>query len=113
MTTAPVIVTGDSTTLFVELKKNGASFVIDENAEVKVTFVSSAHQALLSDDPVAQISTSPGADWSNSLVAVVIPGTFTEPIDIQGNAYMEIQVNEDGTQTTWFVLVKIIKGNIS
>ena len=107
----PDIVTGDNVALAVTLKKNGVVFIIDPAATVKAALVSTDHRTAYTD-PLAQAEATPGADWSASLVMVEIPGTATEAITYQGLALIEIQITAGGVNTTWFVPVKIIRGQI-
>lgn len=109
--TTPLLITGDDFTLPLILKKNALAFAISPSADVKARLVSSDRTQLLCD-PIAQVSTAPGADWANSLVVVSLPAAATASLQFQGLALLEIQVN-DGTKTTWFVTVKILRGSIS
>lgn len=112
MSTAPDIVTGDNVALAVTLTKNGAAFAIDTADTVKAALVSTDHKTAYTAAPIVQSAAAPGADWTNGVVIVEIPGTATEPIAYQGLALLEIQVTASGVNTTWFVPVKVIKGQI-
>jgi hypothetical protein len=108
----PGIVTGDSITLAVTLKKNGEVFVIDPAAVIEAALVSKDHKTAYTIEAVAQSNAAPGADWSESLVIVELPPSATQGITYQGLALLEIQVAENGSQKTWFVLVNIVTGLI-
>lgn len=107
--TTPLLTTGDDFTLPLILKKNALAFAINPAADVKARIVS-ADRTQLFCDPVAQVSTVPGADWANSLVVVSLPAAAAS-LQFQGIALLEIQVN-DGTKITWFVPIKIVRGSI-
>jgi hypothetical protein len=111
MSTAPDIVTGDNVALAVTLTKNRAAFVIDPTDTVQAALVSSDHKTAYTE-PLDQSDAAPGADWAEGVLIVEIPGTATEDITYQGLALLEIQVTAGGVNTTWFVPVKIIKGQI-
>lgn len=107
------IVTGDTTILSVSLKKNNEAFIVASDAEVKVTLVDQANQLIVSGDPLVQQPDTAGANWDESLVSVLIPGSFTAGITSFGRAMLEIQVSDGGLQDTWFASVLIVKGNIA
>jgi len=106
----PKIVTGDDVTLPVTLKKNGATFDMS-SAAVKAAIVSNSRTTKFTGD-VAQSSGTSGADWLNSLVVVVFSSTDTA-ISATGPAWIEIQVDDGGLKTTWFVGVELLQGNIA
>lgn len=108
--TIPTIITGDDVSLAVTLKKNGATFNMS-GATVKAALVASDHSVAYTE-AVAQSSGTSGANWAASLVVVVLSAAATALLDYQGNALLEIQV-DDGTKTTWFVAVEIRRGNIA
>jgi hypothetical protein len=108
----PEIVTGDNTSIGIVLKINNSTFQIDHSADVRAILVSKDHMTKYMAEPVTLESNSPGADWSNSLVVVEIPGNSTSGIDYNGLALLEIQVSYSGSQDTWFEPVKITKGQI-
>lgn len=108
--TIPVLTTGDDFTLPLILKKNALAFAISGGAVVKARLVSVDRLTLLCD-PVTQASSTPGADWANSLVVVSLPASATASMQHQGLALLEIQV-DDGGKITWFVTVKIVRGSI-
>lgn len=110
-TEVPEIVTGDDLVLPVTLKKDGVTFNIDGAAEVIARLVSTDHNSVYTDE-VAQSSAASGADWPNSLVVVEMASSETASVTYQGNALLEIQAPAPGKRT-WFVPVKIIKGQIA
>lgn len=107
----PEIVTGDDLNIPVTLKKDGVTFAIDTAAIVQVAIVS-ANKSEILVAAIAQVSTTTGADWANSLVVVVMPSAATLSLATFGKAYMEIQVDEGG-KTTWFAKIILTKGNIA
>ncbi len=110
------IVTGDDASFVVTLykvkNKIKETFEISSSAEVKALLVSSDHKTPYMEAPVAQSINTPGADWTNSLVAIELPKSSTEGIIYQGKALLEIQVSESGKSKTWFLAAKIITGLI-
>lgn len=112
MSATPEIITGDNVALAVTLKKNGATFTISGSDTVKAMLVSTANNASYTS-AISQSSSAYGADWANSLVMVEFAGSDTESITFQGLAKLEIQVTQSGKNTTFFVPVIIVKGQIS
>jgi len=108
--TIPSLTTGDDFTLPLTLKKNALAFAISGAAVVKARLVSVDRLTVLSD-AATQASSTPGADWQNSLVVIKLPSISTAGIQHQGLALLEIQV-DDGAKITWFVTVKIVRGSI-
>jgi len=107
------LITGDDTELFLTLQKQGATFTIDPADAVKAAIVSLDHETI-HIAAVSQVSTSTGADWVNSLVAVNFSTTETGVITTYGRALVEIQVVPVAGKTdTWFTEINVIKGNIS
>jgi len=106
----PKLVTGDDLAIPVTLKKDGVVFAIADTATVKARLVSVDHDAVYCDE-IGQSKDTTGADWSNSLVVVVVASTDTVDMTHQGLALLEIQVDDDGKRT-WFVIVNIVTGNI-
>lgn len=111
------IITGDTITIAVTLKRNGAVFPIEDSsssgAEVKALLVSTDHKKTYMTEPVLQSSSSDGADWNLGLVVIEFPEESTSDIIYQGNALIEIQVFQNEMKKTWFAPVNIIKGNIA
>jgi hypothetical protein len=111
----PEVITGDDISLPVTLKINGATFNIPGTATVTAQLVKTDHSGAVTGALAAvQSDAAPGADWPNSLVVIEFAPTDTSGIsaDDQGKALIEIQV-DDGSKRTWFVTVKIVKGNIA
>lgn len=105
------IVTGDDVALSVTLKKDNSTFDIDSSATIHAAIVSETRSQLLLD-AVVQSNSASGADWDNSLVIIEFSSTETSNITTAGRALLEIQVDDNGKQT-WFVSVRIVKGNIA
>ena len=111
------ITTGDDVVILHTLKKNGNTFNINSNAVVTCRLITPSHIAMT--DEVVQSSTSPEADWSNSLISVNIPSSVTT--DLLNDNYvwsngtlaakLETQV-DDGGKLTWFENITIVKGTI-
>jgi hypothetical protein len=112
MSSIAEIVTGDATSLAVTLMKNSATFVIGGAAVIKAAIVSTDHTTVYLA-AVTQSNVSPGTDLAHSLVIIKFTGLSTVGITYQGLAIIEIQVEEGGDAKTWFLPVRIIKGNIS
>lgn len=104
----PIIVVGDDINIPVTLKKNGVVFAINGSAVVKARFISTDHLLALCADTTQSNATS-GANWSASLVVIVFPAATTATIEYQGEAVLEIQVDDSG-KTTWFTPVTITRG---
>jgi len=105
------IVTGDYVSISIRLKKNGATFAISPDAEVKAAILTGTRDKILVG-PVAQLNTTPGADWANSLVVLIFEPDDTVSMSTFGMLGLEVQVSEDGKPQTWFQSVNVIKGNI-
>jgi len=106
----PKLVTGDDISLPVTLKKNGATFDINTSATVYAMLVNKTRTTELTE-PIAQVSSTSGANWANSLVVVELSSEDTIEIDASQSALLEIQVNDSGRRT-WFVTVNLVKGFI-
>ena len=106
----PQLVTGDDIVLYVTLKKNGTTFNIDAGATVKASIIDLDHQDSYVD-PVTQSNVAVGADWANSLVVVEFDPVDTQDIVYQGEASLEIQVDNNG-KITFFAAIVIISGTI-
>jgi len=104
------IVTGDNVVVPVTLKKNGVVFDMS-GATVKVRLISTDHESVYTGE-ITQNEAATGADWANSLVILELAPADTSGISFQGNALIEIQVDQNG-KTTWFVSALITKGNIA
>lgn len=109
--TTPILVTGDDFTLPVNLTINDAAFNMSTATSVKARIVSADHAAALTSE-VAQSSGTSGANWTASLVVVVIAAADTASIASFGAALLEIQVEMSG-KATWFVPVEIVQGQIA
>ena len=103
------LVIGDDLSIPVQLKKSGLSFTIPGTATVEAAIVDTDRSALLSDI-VTCIEGATGADWTTSLVIVDFTEIQSAAIP-RGEAYLEIQVDDNG-KNTWFVSVEAIQGNI-
>lgn len=105
-----VIVTGDDVLLLVQLKKNGAPFVISSAASIKAAVISPDHCTVLIG-PSDQSAAAPGASWSTALVAIQFSSAQTAAILSYRPAFIEIEVN-DGGKLTWFAGIDVVKGLI-
>ena len=111
------ITTGDDARIYHTLKKNELTFDIPNTATVTCRLVTNNHEPLTSVVTVQQ--STPGSDWSNSLLAIVLPAVNTEEVvgrltswkNGTVSAKLETQVN-DGGKLTWFEPVTIVKGTI-
>ena len=108
--TIPVIVTGDDVLLPTTLKIDNATFNINTAAVVNAKVVSSNHQTVYSA-VASQSSSTPGADWANSLVVISLPSELTIDITHHGMCELEIQVDDNGKKT-WFAQIEVEKGTI-
>ena len=105
------VVSGDDVVIAATLKKGGATFTIDPGATVTAMLVSLNHDTAYTAE-IAQSSATSGADWSNSLVVVVMGASETAGITYQGNAYLEVQVH-DSIKETFFGAVRVTTGQIA
>jgi hypothetical protein len=125
MTTATTeITTGDDVVLLQEITKydkvlkKQVTFNIPDTATVKSRLISFDHETVYSEE-IVQSDLTTGADWANSLIAVVFDSVATSDILNktvlwkQGKigAKVETQVN-DGGNLTWFSTVIMVKGSI-
>jgi len=120
----PEITTGDDAVLLHELTKydkatkKQVTFNIPNTATVISRIISIDHNETYSSE-VVQSDTTAGADWANSLIAVVLDSATTSEIlnksvtwkNGQVNAKIETQV-DDGGKLTWFASVIMVKGSI-
>lgn len=109
--TTPTIVTGDDFIVPVQLYKNDLTFAIGGAAVVKARLVSQNHETPLTDEETQSSATS-GATWGTSLVVVTLASGLTAGVVPQGDALLEIQVNDSG-KLTWFIPVIIVKGHVA
>ena len=115
--TTPIIVTGDDITFPTILRKkiSGASvyttFVINASAVIAARLVSSDKESAYTPE-IAQITVQAGVDLPNSTIIIKFTSAETIGITFQGNALLEIQV-DDGGKLTWFTAVKINRGQIA
>lgn len=104
------LVTGDEGLTKIQLTKDGSPFSINTSATVKVGIVTADHKELLSS-VVTCLHTSPGCDWSTSLVSFSFPNAATQDIVITKPVMLELEV-DDGGKLTWFIPIKLLKGQI-
>lgn len=110
--TLPEIVTGDDTSIPIQLQDtSGNPFIIDIAATVEATIVDDNHRRQYFA-PVAQDSAAGGANWSASLVVIEFTSANTSGLP-DGPAMIEIQVEEGGVKSTWFQRVVIVTGTIT
>lgn len=120
----PQITTGDDAILLQELTKydkvtdSQVTFNIPNSATVKSRIISSDHSETYSSE-VTQSENTTGADWANSLIAVVLSSDVTSEIlnkevcwkNGKASAKIETQIDDNG-KTTFFSTVTMIKGSI-
>ena len=109
------IVTGDALAIPAQCQKDGAAFVIDPGATVEAAIVNSSRSTVLAG-PVTCSSLTTGADWANSLVIAEFTEAQSAAIEVdegtgREKVYLEIQVDDGGTNT-WFFVLDVVKGNI-
>jgi len=121
----PEITTGDDAVLLQELTKydkatkKQVTFNIPNTATVKSRIIAVDHNENYSDE-VTQVDTTTGADWANSLVAVVLDSLITSQVlgksviwkNGKINAKIETQVDDNGKKT-FFSSVIMVKGSIA
>lgn len=119
-----IITTGDSRLYTADLfMPDGTTFAIDPLTDtVQVAIVSSDLQTRHTD-PLAMVSTTPGADWDTSKVAFKFPREATADIVFpprkkELSVVVEVQVtfDKDGLADDWTWRIEgvfLVKGNIS
>lgn len=112
------ITTGDDAVIMHTLKKNGKTFNIPGTAIVTCRLITMNHDILT--DEVIQSIAAAGADWSNSLVTVVLPAAITSQVLNtpqtwrNGEFLAKLETQVFGTDKfTWFETVTISKGTIN
>jgi hypothetical protein len=110
----PEIVTGNNVSIAVQLERNALAFAITGTGSVRALLVSADHKTKYMIDPVDLSPAAPGANWSASLVVVEFTGGVTEDIIYQGNAILEIKVDDASGvgEKTFFHVVRIVTGQI-
>jgi len=111
MAKTPCLTAGDDINWLVTLYKDDATFNIPDTATVTARFISTDHSEAYTAE-VTQDDATPGADWPNSLIAVVMSEADTGVITYQGPAELEIQVDDNG-KSTFFGCCLIKQGQIS
>ena len=104
-----IIVVGSDNNLGLTLTKNETTFTIDPGATVKAALISLDRKTKYAGD-VTSLESHPDADWANSLIIVPFTESDLSAVTYQGNALLEVQVDESGTKTTWFEGVAIVQG---
>lgn len=105
------LVTGDDFSVAAQLLKDGEAFAIGLDATVKAMIVTTGHTKALTA-AVDQLSSAAGANWGASLVTVIFAPGDTVDITRQGQALLEIQVDDNSEKLTWYAKIQIIKGLI-
>lgn len=106
-----VIVLGDDSGLNLTLKKNKKTFAISADAVINASIVNVDHSEVLAG-PITIDKSVPGTNLDQSLIVVEFTGAETESILAEGDALIEVQV-DDVKKKTWFVEAYLIKGTIS
>lgn len=109
------ITTGDDVALYIDLKKDGATFAIPSDAVVKAAIITTDRNKILAG-PVDVLQATPGGDWSVSRVVATFSSAITELIQVRDSATalpatVEIQIDSDG-KLTWSANIEILKGLI-
>lgn len=110
--TSPItVVTGDDVVLTAELFEDGAAFVISTSATVKAVLRDVYDAALTTVITLAD--TDPGADWSESTLAMTFPSAVTGAISVTGDtsAILEIQIQHDDVKT-WILEGYIVRNGL-
>ncbi len=113
-----MITTGNDAVILHTLKKNGVVFNIPNTAIITCRLITMEHEVLTSE--VVQSFDADGADWSNSLIAVILPATITTETVTKAlswkngatKAKLETQVDDNG-KLTWFESITLTKGTIA
>ena len=106
----PYLVTGDDIAIEITLTKNDVVFAIDSGATIQASLLTLDKRVILVA-PVAVLEATVGSDWANSKIIVTFEDTDTEDLEVFGNIYLEVQV-DDGGKLTWFSGVELVQGTI-
>ncbi len=104
------IVTGNDISELLQLKKSSATFNIQTGATVKAAIVSFDQSTLLAG-PFTMLSTDSGADWTTSLLSLIVDSSLTNDLT-PVKAKLEVSV-DDLDKESWFFNAEIVKGNIA
>ena len=109
------ITRGDDLSFPVTLRKNDATFTIDDDATIAINFVSQESGLKMLASDIAVTRAPLGSDWENSYIIVKVGASDSANLR-PGLAYLEVQVtdtvNTDGKQT-WHLPITIRKDTVS
>jgi|21_taG_2_1085346.scaffolds.fasta_scaffold89125_2 hypothetical protein len=93
--------TGDDWDFSVTLKQNGQPLDVSGATDIKIQVVDTNGRTPDILIPYVEANSGDaGADWSNGIVTFSFAAADTGSIT-NGNAWLEIQKNEDSKKTTW------------
>lgn len=104
------VVSGNDISDLLQLKKNNATFNIPNGATVKAVLVSYDRATLLAG-PFTMLNTDDGADWTTSLLSLIVADTLTDGLD-PAKIKLEVMV-DDTDRESWFFDAEIVQGNVA
>jgi len=106
------IVTGDDAYIKVTLTREHEVFTIQPDAIIHASIIDKSHQSTIAGPVLVEYGLT-GADWTKSLLVVLIPGASTQAVKTSKAAVLEIQVDDLDIKTTWFAHVDLVRGTIA
>lgn len=106
------LVTGDTILILQTLKVGAAALDVSGTTITSRLIAMNGGEALT--DEITNSAVTVGADWTNGIVAIIIPGSLTESINpvLHPQVLLETQVNDGTYDKTWFSTVDVAKGTI-
>tara|TARA_R110000868_G_scaffold160474_3_gene390178 strand:- start:18345 stop:18683 length:339 start_codon:yes stop_codon:yes gene_type:complete len=109
------ITRGDDLSFGITLRKNDATFTIDNTAVVGINFVDVTNGKKMLSADVAVTRDPTGSDWGNSYIIIDVPAAVSATL-IPGLSSLEIQVNDtvntDG-KLTWHMPITVRKDTVA
>ena len=115
MSEIATLITGDDSSFPIQLTKDGLPFTIPSDAEIKASLITKDKKSVFVYPFFVSEVGNGQDDWVNSLLLVTFTASATNGINVttqNSSALIEIQI-DDGSKTTWFMKVKLIKGTIT
>jgi hypothetical protein len=106
------IVSGDDNLSLITLQRDGVAQDVSAASAISAALVSNDRTQRYAD-PVSQSAATAGADWTNGIVAVLLPESSTTSLTYQGAAWLEIQCTLASGKRTWFAPARVVRGHIS
>jgi len=104
------IVSGNDLAELLQIQRQGATFNIPVASTVLAVIVSRDRTKLLAG-PFPLLSADQGADWSTSLLSLIVDGSELSGLE-PARAKIEVKVDDNGNDESWFFDAEIVQGNI-